>query len=70
MDLEDIVPSEIRPQKTNTVWYHLYVESKESQTHKNWVWNSSYQGLGDGKIGEMVFKGINLELIDKYALEI
>ena len=29
MDLEDIVLSEISQRKTNTVCYHLYVESKK-----------------------------------------
>ena len=28
MDLENIMLSEIRQTKTNTVWYHLYMESK------------------------------------------
>ena len=28
MDLEIIVLSEVRGQKTNTTWYHLYVESR------------------------------------------
>ena len=29
MDLEGIMVSEISQRKTNTVWYHLYVESKK-----------------------------------------
>ena len=29
MDLENIMLSEISQRKTNTVWYHLYVESKK-----------------------------------------
>ena len=29
MDLEGIMLSEISQRKTNTVWYHLHVESKE-----------------------------------------
>ena len=29
MDLEGIMLSEISQRKTNTIWYHLYVESKE-----------------------------------------
>ena len=29
MDLEGIMLSEICETKTNTVWYHLYVESKK-----------------------------------------
>ena len=30
MDLEGIMLSEIHERKTNTVWYHLYVKSKNS----------------------------------------
>ena len=29
MDLESIMFSEISQRKTNTMWFHLYVESKE-----------------------------------------
>ena len=29
MDLKGVMPSEISQRKTNTVWYHLYVESKK-----------------------------------------
>ena len=29
MDLEGIMLSEVTQRKTNTVWYHLYVESKK-----------------------------------------
>ena len=29
MDLEGIMLSEINHEKTNTVWFHLYVESKK-----------------------------------------
>ena len=29
MDLEGLMLSEISQRKTNTVWYHLYVESKK-----------------------------------------
>ena len=31
MDLEIIILSEVRKKKTNTIWYHLYVESKIQQ---------------------------------------
>ena len=34
MDLEGIMLSEISQRKTNTTWFHLYVESKEQNTHK------------------------------------
>ena len=30
VDLEIVILSEVRQRKTNTIWYHLYVESKES----------------------------------------
>ena len=29
MDLEIIILSEVSQPKTNTIWYHLYVESKK-----------------------------------------
>ena len=28
MQLEIIIPSEVSQKRTNTIWYHLYVESK------------------------------------------
>ena len=28
MNSEIIIPSEVRQKKTNSIWYHLYVESK------------------------------------------
>ena len=30
MDLDNIMLSEISQRKTNTVWYHLYVEAEKS----------------------------------------
>ena len=30
MDLENIMLREVSQRKTNTVWYHVYVESKKS----------------------------------------
>ena len=38
MQLEIIILSEVRKRKTNTVWYHLYVEAK---TWQKWIylWN-------------------------------
>ena len=57
MDLEGIMLSEIRQKKTNTVWYHLRVESKKyntlvnitkkKQTHRYREQTSGYQ-LGRG----------------------
>ena len=32
--LRGIIPSEINPRKTNTVWFHIYVESKKQS---NWT---------------------------------
>ena len=53
MDLEGIMLSEISQRKTNTVWYHLYVESKkynklvnitkQKQTHSYREQTSGYQ---------------------------
>ena len=37
MDLEGIMLSEISQTKTNTVWYHLYVESKKETSEYNKV---------------------------------
>ena len=34
MDLEGIMLSEISQRKTNTVWSHLYVESKKKQNEQ------------------------------------
>ena len=36
MDLKGVMPSEISQRKTNTVWYHLYVESKKKKNTTNW----------------------------------
>ena len=35
MDLEVIILSEVRQRKTNTIWYHLYVESNLKMIQKN-----------------------------------
>ena len=35
MDLEGIMLNEISQIKTNTAWYHLHVESKKREKHKN-----------------------------------
>ena len=34
MDLEIIIISEFSHMKTNIIWYHLYVESKKSDTNE------------------------------------
>ena len=35
MGLEGIMPSEIRQRKTNTIWFHLCVESNEQNKLTN-----------------------------------
>ena len=55
--------------KTNIVWSYLYVESKKAELIKTEL-NGSYQGLGSGGIGKMLFKGKNLQLVDTEVLEI
>ena len=34
MDLEFIIQSEVSQTKTNTIWYHLYVEYKKNDTNE------------------------------------
>ena len=41
--------SEIRQRKTNTVWFHLYVESK--QTNKNRVVDIETEGMATRREG-------------------
>ena len=53
----------IRPRKTNTIWYHLDVQSKkenkwkdltkQKQTHKYRKQTSDARGEGDGKMSEV-----------------
>ena len=53
MDLEIIIPSEVSQRKTNTIWYHLHVESskmihmnlytKQKQAHRRRKQTYSYQ---------------------------
>ena len=66
MDLEGIMPSEVRQRKKNTVWYHLYVEStddnklvnitEKKQTHRYREQTSGYQ-WGEGREGVNVGVG-------------
>ena len=66
MDLEGIMPSEVRQRKKNTVWYHLYVEStddnklvnitEKKQTHRHREQTCGCQGgggSGRGWIGSL-----------------
>ena len=50
-------------QKDNCMILHIW-DFQNGQTHKNRV---EWQLVGDkgGKIGEMFFKGTNLQLVDK-----
>ena len=57
MELGIIIISEVRQIKTNIIWYHLYVESKETiqmnlftkHTHRNRKQTCGYQrGSGGG----------------------
>ena len=50
--LEDITLSKISQTKTNTVCYHLYVESTKSQIHRNRK-NGGYQGQGWEKLEDV-----------------
>ena len=72
MYLEGIMLSEISQRKTNTVWYHLCVESKKynklvnirkkKQTHKYRDQASGYQwgeGKGEGQYRNRGSRGIN-----------
>jgi len=53
--------SEISQRKTNTVRYHLYVESEKAKLKKQRVewWLPEEEGWG---IGEMLFRVINFQL--------
>ena len=56
MDLEIIIQSKVSQRKTNTIWYHLYLESKI--WHKwTYVWNRNIltdieNRLGVSKVGQ------------------
>ena len=64
MDLKGIVLSKISQRKTNTVCSLLYVESKKDKLVKNGVeW--CLPEVGGWRSGDMLFKGINWELVDK-----
>ena len=58
MGLEGIMISElVRHRNTNTVWYHLYVESKNNWTHRNREQIGGCQGQGSGGGVEELGKG-------------
>ena len=75
MDLEGIVLSEVSQTKTNTVWYHLYVESKEynklvnitrkKQTQRHREKASGYQ-RGEGR-WEGPYRGRRLRVTNYYV---
>ena len=65
MDLVDIMLNEMSGYtKTNTVWYHLYVESKNLRLVKAESGMVVIRGLGVGD-WEMLFKGTSLQPVDK-----
>ena len=55
MDLEIITLSEVRKRNTNTIWYHLYVESKKDTNEliyktDSQIWKTNFW-LPKGKVG-------------------
>ena len=65
MDLEGIMISEISQRKTNTIWSHLYVDSKKQRNKTKWQQIDTQkkyvlvrgEEFGEGKIGK-----VNLEV--------
>ena len=69
MDLEIVILREIRKRNTNTIWYHLYVDSKiqhkyninehiyetitDSQVQRTNVWFPWGRGVGEWRIGSL-----------------
>ena len=61
MDLEDIMPSEVSQMgKGKYCMISLICRILKKQTRKSRECNDSYQRLGGGRMGEMLFKGIYL----------
>ena len=56
LDLEIIILSEVSQRKTNIVWYHLYVESKKSDTNEL-IYKTETDSLMDVGNKLMVTKG-------------
>ena len=52
MKLYGILQREIRQRKANTVWSHLYVESKKKTEHTERMIIGGFQGKGIGEMGE------------------
>ena len=50
MELEQILPSEINQIKTNTIWFHVYVESKKAKLQET---KSTVMVTRDWKVGEL-----------------
>ena len=71
MDLEIIIVSKVSQKKTNTIWYHLYVEPKilhkwvlsmkQKQTHRNREQTHGGQGEEhwEGRIGSLELADAN-----------
>ena len=65
MNPEGTVLGEVSQRKTNTIRYHLYVESKKkSQTQEKQTQSSIYQGLGVREMVRSWSKGTNFQLKD------
>ena len=54
MNLENIALSEISQIKTNTIWYHLYVESKKEY---KWMYTQNRNTVTDTENNLVVTKG-------------
>ena len=53
-----------RQRKTNTVWYHLYVESKKKKkTHRSREYNGGFKESREGEHRELLIKGYKLSVI-------
>lgn len=69
IQLDGIMLRQARQRKTNTVGFHLYVDSEKKKaklikTGNRMVVTRGWGGWG-GRFGEMLFKGINLQPVDQ-----
>ena len=67
MDLEIIILSEVSQTKTNIICYHLYVESKKSDTSEL-IYKTETQGLQKKEKKPMVTKGETVVGRDKLGV--
>ena len=56
MDLEIIILNEVSQRKTNSIWYHLYVESKKKKRYK-WTYIQNRNRPTDIESKLIVIKG-------------